>query len=333
LPKFSIILPVKNGGEYVKLCIASILNQRYSDFELLVLDNCSTDGTTEWVRSIKDPRVKLFPSNNSLSIEENWNRVLSIPKSEFMTLIGHDDLLANDYLETMNEMVRSNPNASLFQTHFDYIDANGKLIRHCKPMKETEEAITLLEDFLQNKIDVMGTGFLMRSADYNSLGGIPPYPNLLFADFELWIKLTKLSFLAVSPKTCFSFRLHQSMTTRSADEKFIRAYERFILFLESLARSNDQYKEVIRSFGSRFLLFYCKGLSHRLLRTRGSERKGFTVKKMISKTKEFSERLGIPDLAPLSVPSIKLAYWIDSFSLTRIAFLGFKAIFKRPVLK
>ena len=93
--KFSIILPVRNGGEYVKECINSILAQSYMGFELLVFDNNSSDGTLEWLNSIDDKRVKVYPSATSLTIEENWGRIIALEKGEFITLIGHDDILAN----------------------------------------------------------------------------------------------------------------------------------------------------------------------------------------------------------------------------------------------
>ena len=70
LAKYSIILPVRNGGEYVKECVNSIVEQTYTDFHLHVLDNYSTDGTLEWVRSLKDERIKIYPSEIALSMEE-----------------------------------------------------------------------------------------------------------------------------------------------------------------------------------------------------------------------------------------------------------------------
>ena len=101
MAKYSIILPVRNGGQYVKECVQSILSQTITDFNLHILDNCSTDGTTEWIQSIKDDRIKVFLAERPLSIEENWARIIAIPKNEFITVIGHDDLLDPNYLGVM----------------------------------------------------------------------------------------------------------------------------------------------------------------------------------------------------------------------------------------
>lgn len=72
----------------------------------------------------------MFPSGKDSSIEENWNRIVTVPKNEFITLIGHDDLLHPDYLDTMDGLIQQHPSASfLYQTHFNYIDSSGQLVR------------------------------------------------------------------------------------------------------------------------------------------------------------------------------------------------------------
>ncbi len=334
MAKFSIILPVRNGNNYVKECIGSILSQTNTDFDLLVLDNQSTDGTLEWVRSIEDARVKIFPADKPLSIEQNWGRIISIPKNEFITLLGHDDILNKEYLATMDQLISKYPDASLYQTHFTYINAKGEKIRSCKEMAEKESAESFLEKFLKKEIDVMGTGFMMRSKDYDAVGGIPFYPNLLFADFELWINLAKKSYKATSSKECFSFRLHQSTTTKSPDTKFHQAFEKFINFLADLINENEKFKKAISINAAAFLAFYCRGLSHRLLRTPRAMRNDLSVKQFIEKCKGYAEMLGIGGaFHPDRAFSIRLARLFDSNAFWRGVFLTFKKVYGKHILK
>lgn len=333
--KYSVILPVRNGGDYVKDCVNSILGQTLPDFELLVLDNCSTDGTLEWLFSLTDSRIKIYPSDKSLSIEENWSRITSIPKNEFITLIGHDDLLDPHYLETMDELIRKHPEASLYQTHFRYIDSKGGLIRVCKPMDEVQTATDFLAFFLANSIDTMGTGFMMRSKDYDETGGIPPrYPNLLFADFELFINLSQKKYKATSRREAFAFRLHQSMTTTSSDVKFQKAYDEFIAYLKHLKNSSSDFAEVIRKYGVEFIRLYSKGLAHRLLRTPVSKREGQTVADLIQKNIQYAKELA-PEVnfQPETDFSVRLAKRIDNNSLLRSAFRAFKSFYSKPIYK
>ena len=127
MPKYSVILPVRNGGNLVKECVNSILAQTNTDFNLLVLDNNSNDGTLQWIAALNDARIFLYPSSGDLSMEENWARIREIDKSEFMTLIGHDDMLQPHYLSEMERLIAKNPGASLYQTHFSFIPSKGDL--------------------------------------------------------------------------------------------------------------------------------------------------------------------------------------------------------------
>ena len=289
--KYSIILPVRNGGEYVKECVNSILTQSLNSFNLLILDNCSTDGTFEWIISLNDARIKIYPAAKSLSIEENWDRIKSLPKNEFITLIGHDDILDKHYLEVMDRLISKHPNAALYQTHFRYIDAQGKLIRKCKPMDELQTAPEFLGFFLSNIIDTMGTGFMMRAKDYDMLGGIPSYPGLLFADFELWINFTRLAYKVTAFEECFAFRLHHSATTTSADIKMQQAFAQFIVYLEKLKKEDTQLSEVIERYSLNFISFYCKGLAHRLMRTPKNKRNGLSVASFLNQCKLYADTL------------------------------------------
>lgn len=330
--KYSIILPVRNGGGYIKECVGSILSQSLADFDLLVLDNCSTDGTQEWLRSLPDPRIKIYPSERPLSIEENWGRIVHVPKNEFITLIGHDDILDPHYLSTMDRLIRQHPQARLYQTHFRYIDSKGTLIRRCKPMDERQSSEEFLSFFLSHLIDNMGTGYMMRSADYDAAGGIPPYPNLLFADFELWIQLSRQGYKATAFEECFAFRLHQSMTTTSSDMKYRLAFERFIGYLEQLQQEAPAMREPIRRYAVLFILGYCKGLAHRLLRTPLSKREGLKVDAFVAQCQSFADRL-VPgnELEPYRLFSMRLARYVDATSFTRQLFLLFKKLYPRPI--
>ncbi len=332
--KFSIILPVKNGGEYVKECVKSILSQTLNDFNLLVLDNCSTDGTLQWIESLNDERIIIYSSTTPLSIEENWGRIFIIQKNEYITLIGHDDILKPDYLKVMNDLINEFPDAALYQTHFAYIDSKGKNIRSCKPMKEIENGPEFLQSILQKKIDIVGTGFMMRTKDYDELGGIPLYPNLLFADFELWLNLTAKNYKATSPVEGFYFRLHQSTTSVSSDVKYQLAFEKFIYFLETLKLKDTTYQKVIAENADKFIMFYCKSLSHRILRTPKEKRENLSVNSVLQKGKEYSNLLtSNKNFNPLSNSTILLARMVDSNTITRKVFLLFKKIYGKPVLK
>ncbi len=331
--KYSIILPVRNGGHYVKQCVQSILTQTYTDFNFIILDNCSTDGTLEWLQSLNDQRILVFPSQMSLTIQQSWGRVVGIKKNEFITLIGHDDILSPDFLQTIDGLIAEHPNAGLYTTHYNFIDAKDGLIRKAKKMETMYCGSSFLTSFLCGHLESMGTGYVMRSHDYDRLGGIPvKYPNLLFADFELWIKLIGDSFLAVSPKNCFAFRLHQSTTNTSQDQVLHNAFQIFVNFLVSLKKTNTDNGKAIDANAAAFLLNACKSYAHRLLRTPLKKRNGVNVSMLIAQSKHCAKQLGIAAVyCPEKNKSLLFAKCIDNSSLLRACFLLFKKIYPKPV--
>lgn len=335
MKKFSIILPVRNGGEYVKACVNCILSQTLNDFNLIVLDNCSTDGTLQWIESLKDERIIIYPSPTPLSIEDNWGRIVTIDKNEYITLIGHDDILKPCYLKKIDELINKFPDATLYQTHFSFIDSKGKKIRNCKSMNEKENGSAFLQSIMQNKIDIVGTGFMMRSKDYDQLGGIPvSYPNLLFADFDLWVNLTAKNYKATSLFEGFYFRLHQSTTSASSDVKYLQAFEKFINFLGTLKLKGAAYEKVINENANTFIMHYCKSISHRILRTPKKISEGVSVNAVLQKAKYYSTMLTSANkFNPLSNFSILLAKVIDSNTVTRKIFILFKNVYGKPFLK
>jgi len=311
MAKFSVILPVRNGGEHVKECIQSVLSQTYQDFNLHVLDNQSTDGTLEWVRTLNDNRIEIYVSEKSLTIEENWARVKTIEKNEFMTMIGHDDILYPDYLLEMNDLIEKHPKASLYQAHYMYIDSKGNSLKPCLPMDEVQYAYEFLACQMMQTIESTGTGYMIRSKDYDAVGGMSTqFPNLIFADYHLWIQLASISYKATAAQESFAYRIHESVSKVTKGQDYIKAFEQYVYFLDSL-KHKEGFKQVIDRYGKFFLLYFCQSLSHRLLKTPRSERT-MTVKQFINNCRNYAQLL-IPgqEFNPLSKPLTKIAQRLD----------------------
>lgn len=320
--KYSIILPVRNGGAYVKQCVNSIFSQTLQDFNLIVLDNNSNDGTLQWLQSLNDERIIIYPSAESLSMVQNWGRIKSVPKNEFITLIGHDDILLPHYLEEMELLIAKHPAARLYQAHYEFINSEGDFTGYCKPMDEVQYGHEFLACHMAQTMDSMGTGYMMRSADYDMLGGISDaYPNLLFADYQLWIELSLLNYKATTSRTCFNYRLHNSISKVTNGEDYQQAFEKYIYFISSLIKVNPLIKAVCDKYGHQMLLYYCESLSHRILKTPSNLRK-ITVEAFIEKCKMFAKMI-IPDQAfePSKRFRIAIAAQLDSNAATRSAFL------------
>lgn len=87
----SVVIPTKNGMPYIVECVESVLKSSYSNIEVLISDDQSTDGTLEYLSTIEDSRLKVFPSDSSLSMSENWNRAKNLASGKYVKLLCSDD--------------------------------------------------------------------------------------------------------------------------------------------------------------------------------------------------------------------------------------------------
>ncbi|HOZ95333.1 MAG TPA: glycosyltransferase [Niabella sp.] len=332
MPRFSIILPVKNGGNYIKSCIESVLNQRIADFELIILENQSTDKTLEIIQSFRDDRISVVAADTALAIQENWARIVQIPKGTFMTIIGHDDLLLPDYLEEMSRLITNYPDCSLYQTHFNFIDGGGKFLRSCRPMKPNYTKEEAIATFMLGGIDLMGTGFMMRARDYDEVGGIPPYPNLLFADMELFIALALKGGMAVSDKKCFEYRIHQNATTSSSStDLYYKGFDHLVQYLIHLKSQLPAFTSVIENNGEQFMHKYSQTIVHKILKIKKRQRQTIDVSEMIRELNSSGSKLiGRPYAASQNAKT-KLAAIIDKSKLLHSLYLLFRKMYKKPV--
>ncbi len=240
--KFGIFLPVRNGAAYLRQAIDSIVAQKGDDWLLIVLDNASSDDSAEIASSYGHPRIQVHRSIEVLSIWESWNRVLILLQDrrvivDFATIIGHDDLLLPTFLRSVDELIDKHPCASLYQMAFDMIDAQGKLIRPCRPIPEVESSTGFLAARLWGLRDSVGTGYVFRPRDYIAVGGIPSLPHLLHADDLLFARLAGIAFKATCQTSQCLYRLHRESTShrlsRARLEGHVEAIEQYLAALQS----------------------------------------------------------------------------------------------------
>lgn len=120
MPLFSVIIPLYNKEKYVQQTIESVLQQTFTDFELIVVNDASTDESVAIVSQISDARIKLIenPGNSGLSTTRNHG--ISKASGKIITLLDADDLWFPTFLETIKNLYKTFPEASIYGT--DYIE-------------------------------------------------------------------------------------------------------------------------------------------------------------------------------------------------------------------
>jgi glycosyltransferase involved in cell wall biosynthesis len=246
--------------------VESILAQTYPHFDLLVLDNNSTDNTVPWLKTLTDARIRLQTSASSLSMVDSWARITSVPRQEFMTIIGHDDTLDPGFLAAVKDLIDRHPDAGLYQTGFRFINPDGQTIRYSKPVPEIEKPADYLRGRFEFQRDITGTGYVTRSADYDRVGGIPPFERLAFADDALWLSLMSGRYKAAEPSPFCAVRHHPKKESVSIDwSEILVGLNRLSDFVQSYVENDAETKAAAEAYSDGFMLAYHRNLYIRAL--------------------------------------------------------------------
>ena len=141
--KITVMMPAYNAGEYIAEAIESVLLQTFSDFELLIINDGSTDNTVEIIHSFNDNRIVLIHQEN-LGIAAALNNGLLHARAEYIARFDADDICYPDRLEKQYRFVQSNPGYIVVGSAADYMDATGNYIFTHYPQAITNEQVKKL---------------------------------------------------------------------------------------------------------------------------------------------------------------------------------------------
>jgi len=128
-PRVSVVVPSYNNASFIEATMDSILGQTFEDFELVVSDHSSSDGTWEQLQRYgADPRVRLLRTETGGGAPRNWERVTTAARGELVKLVCGDDIIYPDCLRVQVEAMDANPSVVLVAAQRDLIDAHGGMV-------------------------------------------------------------------------------------------------------------------------------------------------------------------------------------------------------------
>ncbi len=129
-PLISIGLPVYNGERYLSRSLDSLLGQSFQDFEIIVVDNASTDRTEAIVREYmqREPRIRYYKNERNRGAVYNFNRALALARGEYFKWMAADDVIRPEFLHACLQVLQANPQAALVYAKAAFIDDQGRVI-------------------------------------------------------------------------------------------------------------------------------------------------------------------------------------------------------------
>lgn len=192
---FSVIIPVYNKAPHLSRSIGSVLNQSFKDFELILIDDQSTDGSRELLQTFDDPRISVYyrdtPGPGGYAA-----RNLGIAKAKFpwISFLDADDNWSIDYLLTLKKTIGLFPEIEVFSTAWEVAGANGKKVCPVSNMypKDGFERISLNEFLRKSLINapfIWTSAVTVRKSLLTKVGGFPEGKCKSGGDIDTWLRL------------------------------------------------------------------------------------------------------------------------------------------------
>ncbi len=233
-PIVSVVMPTYNGARFLRDAIASILNQTFRDFELIVINDGSTDNTSQILANYNDDRIVTITNNENLGIAEATNRGFAAVRGEYVALQDHDDISLPCRLDVQVAFLRSHPKVALVGSSVKLIDENGAVYGY---YREPEDDIDLKWEVLF-RCPFRHTSIMVRRQAVSDVGRYSGAPeNGTAADYDL------LSRIALN-NTIQNLREPLVLWRRHPDATSIRYEE-----LQKASRDNISASNIASLFG------------------------------------------------------------------------------------
>jgi glycosyltransferase involved in cell wall biosynthesis len=211
-PLVSIVLPTYNGSRYLREAIDSCLAQTYANFELILVDDCSTDATPDIIAEYagRDPRIRPIRHEVNKKLPQALNTGHAAARGEYLTWTSDDNRYLPRALQEMTWFLEEHPSVALVYTDCVLIDENGDYLRDFPAQPPSRLAY----------VDTLAC-FLYRRTMYETLGGYDP-DLFLAEDYEYWLRAYRQFELAPLHEALYEYRWHPQSLTKSANRLAIR---------------------------------------------------------------------------------------------------------------
>lgn len=234
-PKVSVVIPVYNTENYLAKTIDSVLTQTFKDFELLIIDNCSTDASPDIAQKYaqKDDRIKFYRNDHNLGLIGNWNRAILLARGDYVKLLCADDILEPDHLQEFLTVLDTHPDVSLV-TSFEQLIGDLHTVRKVPDLPAINELNgKLVQKHLMTYGNWIGSPSSVMFRRKSLYIGVFNYMwSDWVLDLDMWIRLLSIGNLFVVPKILTHNRIHNQRTSATTNINYNFVNEE-LLFLKT----------------------------------------------------------------------------------------------------
>lgn len=213
-PAVSVCIPVYNGERFIAETIQSVLDQTFGDFELLISDNASTDGTVPIIEAFDDPRIRLLRNETNIGPGRNYNRLLAEARGRYIKVLSADDFLMPESLERMVAVFEdpANEGVVLVTARREVVDDNSEYLTSRGPRfsRKRMPGTRAIRQMARSGTNLVGetSATLFRAEMVDRIGMFlddAPY----CVDMDYWFRMLAEGDLYMIPEALSAYRVSQ----------------------------------------------------------------------------------------------------------------------------
>jgi glycosyltransferase involved in cell wall biosynthesis len=151
MPFFSVIIPLFNKQNFITITLKSVLDQSFQDFEIIVVEDCSTDSSLKIVTTLNHDKIRIIENKTNKGLSASRNIGIKNANSKYIAFLDADDLWKTNYLQKIYDLIQRFPDADLFGTNYELIYPNNRIVLPITKIKPNDfEGI--IEDFFKESL-------------------------------------------------------------------------------------------------------------------------------------------------------------------------------------
>ncbi len=233
MPYFSIIIPLYNKENFIQKALQSILAQTFQDFEIVIIDDCSTDNSVQKAKEIQSDKIRYISHERNKGLSAGRNTGIRHANAEYVTFLDADDVWRPHFLEKIKELIDTYPEASLFATAYEEIYPDDLVLKPSvnKTGIQPDEMLLITDFFVKNMQQPIynHSSLCIRKAFFDTIGYYDETINFS-EDVDFGIRANYHSPLAYynRAESCYTVYSENQITNSGIQNKTIPKLEDYL---------------------------------------------------------------------------------------------------------
>lgn len=244
-PVVSIIIPTYNHAHFLKKCLSSVINQTFSNWEAVVVDNYSKDNTVGVVESFNDQRIRMVHFSNNGIIAASRNKGMELAKGDYIAFLDSDDFWYKDKLEMSLKYLN---NADIVFHTLDVYTKKGKC--YYRKARSRHLKTPVFADLLTNGNPLGNSSVVVRKTIIDAVGRFDENVSLVaMEDCDMWLRIAKITekFVCI-PKILGGYWMGEGNVTNILEKRVIGIRTLYDKHMQSLAAADQEQAVIYKSY-------------------------------------------------------------------------------------